>query len=676
MTLPTLPSAATHKGRTVYRDGGAMAEPGKIAAYNPVVAAPNHFHALITPNKTPTYDEYVAASLPKNFGAPSDTFTGTFASLAAPDFFIEDYEGKVDISNTFSGSAYRTFGDSFYAYYLNWNDAVTTDTQHANLVLGTSPLFASFTAATDVNTALTTLVDNSAAWAALHGASPIIEYEFLPEIFATGQDFGYLDYNKATGFGDSLSPNGLFVDWSNKRYMSGYLNFTSATPRLTTVVGQVTSSGLAIDGNGFISGGNALLGTIYDSLAIEDGTTVGTQASEIKGFSGTLNAKATDLYSPLSSQRVEGLVLEGAVLNRNADNSNRNIVQPAILSNGGIPIANVNAAADFNDDGETIIHKGFSAGLMTDAGGNVSRIKTVDAADVSINLNRETTVTNSNYIGLSDIKYREVDAVGVFNPTATNATPRTIRFGGDANDGKSAIIERDRYIAQAENTANISGAQLPKGVIASAKAVGAESLVCSSCTFAHWGVWSASVPNTTAANSIQSSIIPYVAGELTNVAPSGNTGPGGIHKYSGDIAANVKSGANLSNQTGSFSAVIDLGNRRLAAYSGTVAGNTFGFNATNDATAGAAGFSALASTFNTGSPPVNAGTTNGGYIIPDGTVGFSAIPVVELSGTPTNITGSLNGALFGPAAEELGGNFNIKNNTTNDLAAGIFLGKR
>lgn len=702
VTSPTLPAAATHTGRTVYRDGANAPENGKIAAYNPV-AAPDHFHALLTPDGAPTYQDYVTASLPKSFGSTS-VFTGGYATLNAADFFIEEHTGKVNLSNAFSGKAYRTHDSSFYAYYLNWNDALSTDAQHASMVFGTSPLFANFADVNAAESALGLLVSDTGLWASdparstASNASQIIEYDFLPEMYATGGDFGYLDYNKAAGFGAAPSGNGLLVDWGNKRFMGGHLNFNGANPRLITTVGKVNAlaatSGLALTG-GKIDSGNLLEGFLFDSLALEDSVTAGTQAHEIKAFSGNVNAKLTDTFSDtdINNQHVEGLILGGVVLNRDAGGTqNRYIVQPAAISDGGRAIENVNQPADFDTAGDVITHKGFSAGLMTDAGGNVSRIKTVDADDVQISLQRATDgITDTNHVGNSDINYREVDNVGVFSPSATAVAPRTIRFGGTAADGRSAIMERDRYMADVQSTANIGGAQTPKGVIASDKAVGADGLVCSSCQFAHWGVWSASVPNATAANSIQSAIVPYVAGQLYDVAGVPLGGQTGTLTYSGDIAANkITGGGALSNVTGTFQAQIDMDNRAVHAFAGNAGGMQFGFNG-NNATNNVNGVNiapnlhgAVANTDFYTDVNMNGVFDSGidnfeGYKFNDTTDSFQA-PVGKIDGgTFADIQGSINGALFGANAEEVGGNFNVKalaGANAGDMAAGIYLGER
>lgn len=727
--LPALPDidsnpatdTATHFGRFTNRDGSAAPEEGTIEAYIPASNTSN-FHAVFKDDGASSYTDYHAVSINKTFGTANNQFSGASATLNSPDFILEDFTGEDNISTNFSGKAHRTFFDSFYAYYLNWDEASSPfATQRANFVLGTSPLFADFASVTPAEAALYNLIANSALWATNNNVGPdgiagtladnsrIIEYDFLPEMYATGGDFGYLDYNKAVGFGTAPSSNGLLVDWGNGRFMGGYLSFTGSTtasgqPRLIATVGKVNynaaTSGLVLTGNS-ITAGKTLEGQLYDSLSIDYGSD-GVTGEEVSLFNGVLNADITNTFSPLAGEHVEGLVLNGTVFHRdNAGSLNRNIVQPVAISDGGRYIGDVNGAGGALPGASANLSlKGFSAGLISDHSSpfsEVSRITTQDANDLKIELTRSS---GTNYVygtgGATAIAYREVDAGTTFNPANTNTNPRIIKFGGGAPDGKSAVIDKDRYIADTNGNNYFSGFLPHQGVIASAKAVGAESLVCNSCQFAHWGVWSATTSQGTYATTQTTSIVPYVAGELYDVPAAGSLGgQTGTITYNGQMAGNkIDSSSNLINVTGTFGAQIDMDNRAVTAFAGTIGGRNFGFNGMNaintlnGVSMGANLHGVVANTDFYNDVNVNGTFEPGtddfeGYRFNDTTNSFHA-PVGYVEATsaefndPTLITGSINGGLYGANAEELGGNFNIKDGVgpTAELTAGIYLGAR
>ena len=145
-------------------------------------------------------------------------------------------------------------------------------------------------------------------------------------------------------------------------------------------------------------------------------------------------------------------------------------------------------------------------------------------------------------------------------------------------------------------------------------------------------------------------MVPVVMGTpTTNLI--GNTVVSGLGavNYTGAMYGTTLSSSGLSQHDGSFSSVINLSTRTLNSFDGRIAGTRFGFTGGNYALQ---------------NQTVNGGTGSG----------FSNIPVTGIG--VTGVTGTINGSLYGPNAENVGGNFNVQNSPNGTRTTGVYLGGR
>jgi hypothetical protein len=206
------------------------------------------------------------------------------------------------------------------------------------------------------------------------------------------------------------------------------------------------------------------------------------------------------------------------------------------------------------------------------------------------------------------------------------------------------------------------------GFISSSEAI-SDTTGCSTCQFVGWGVWSASVNNGT--ETEMASLVPYVAGKPSSALEWSNYGASvdtntvavralGPVTYTGSIIGAIQDNVSgdLNRYASGFEAAINLNTRQITGFN-NVSGTDFGGYAFNMTTA-SVNFDA------------NAGT-------------FSNVPVQFTKTGFDTMVGAVNGALFGPLAQEVGGNFAVQaaNTTTvggitlpNEQAAGVFIGVR
>ena len=141
--------------------------------------------------------------------------------------------------------------------------------------------------------------------------------------------------------------------------------------------------------------------------------------------------------------------------------------------------------------------------------------------------------------------------------------------------------------------------------------------------------------------------MPYVAGKVTqNIAATLPTT--GTYQYSGEVHGQVldtSSGTPITNQKGSFTSTIDLGNRTLNSFNGNIGDKTI--NGTNVVAIQTTGNAVTTS-------PMN----------------------ITVTGPGPTMNGNLNAALYGPNAENIGGDFNAKNSSGTNAVGGVFLGSR
>lgn len=213
------------------------------------------------------------------------------------------------------------------------------------------------------------------------------------------------------------------------------------------------------------------------------------------------------------------------------------------------------------------------------------------------------------------------------------ATGSDFNFGADNTE--EALIN-DRMFSMSDNAANgvlVSGLQYMNPGAAR----------CDSCRFVDWGVWSDATVG----------MAPYVYGLATPMLGTPSTGSlgdairdqvgngTGIANYSGVSVGMLNTAGTITNVQGGFNATIDFNTRNLTSFNIT---NFGGYN--------------IAGTV----------SSSGGYI---GMGQFQS-----MSGTVSSSGGTvtINGALFGPMAENIGGNFAFSQAGT--AGAGVYLGAR
>lgn len=181
-----------------------------------------------------------------------------------------------------------------------------------------------------------------------------------------------------------------------------------------------------------------------------------------------------------------------------------------------------------------------------------------------------------------------------------------------------------------------------------------KTAVCTACQFVEWGVWAGESTTPTGKN-FAVNMIPVVVGDVTTNLPIG----AGTATYNGQAYGNFQKGDNtsyqLANAVGTLTATVDMANRSipingLSMDFGTVLGT-----------------------------PI---TISNNAIIPFATSGAAIGDTTSVrAGMAAATFGKLNVALFGPNAENIGGNFSVNQpayfSGGADLnAAGVFLGAR
>ena len=613
---------------------------------------------------------------------------------------IENKDGAYNIQPGFSGFGVGTANGSFNYYQMQWDESsvVAGADQYFRGYLIDSPLYnagdiadsgGNFVSDTfqdyyDMRMAYSQMVQSAKDYAI--GTNGILEYDFLPEIKTdyyintascggSHDCFGIIDYNLHAGIDSTdytniaaANTNGVFVDWNYMHFLGGYVDFKGAPsaygmPVIRALFGAVNGANVAVSASSNTNGsgqdivGGALSGAYYglDQGAdfANSGRSAGGMYVETQTVSSSLNPAAAPTNTP-----VEGMVFTGNV-------SNENVKQAAILGTG--------ATASLLDnplDGAAASYKGFTAGLITDSNNDTSRISSGSSAgNVLVNI-------ATNGAAGADITYAEKDSVGAFHISNTS---RNVDFG-TFGSGHNAAIQKDLYAAEASgNTIGIGGWNT-KGVIVAAHqalTTNSPSLVCNNCSFAHWGVWQADHIDTSTPMQ-KTAVVPYVAGQVTQNL-TGMFGASPPVTYNGNAAANVKIDGTTYNVVGGMTADVDLYTRTIGASDLEInlsnIGNATGrniyitnsspvlINGTGDATFGTANISG---TYTSGNDLVNAHNSG---------VADSFLDTDSLSSS-----GTINGALFGPAAQEIGGNFDAKGAGTETgsqvKVGGIFLGQR
>lgn len=450
-------------------------------------------------------------------------------------------------------------------------------------------------------------------------ASDVRFYDFLPDLNAvrnatTLQSVGYFDYSDAatglrTGYISAApqAPFGLAVDWATGRYISGIMDFDfSSSQALKLSFGEVDNSG----------GGNDQFLKGYSTKFYNSSTT------SIR-YNGT-NAVGKDIFAT-DGGPITGMVIDyGLTPNTGGAVTGSQVAVLSTNQSAGLAAVNTPTAAN---------HKGFASGIVYEGGTGPMRYSSTNIDEVSFNTDTNGSVSSS-------IKLHEMD--GPANTVQAN-------FGQSAGKS-SANLGKGLYAAQQGAVQYYNGSTTTNSIAGSGAMVAgralsgqAPALRCNNCQYTSWGVWAGEATGTNnGAVTDVFHMVPYIEGrvttnaELASLYDYGNFGaaldpnmPLGNVSYTGSAYANVYDGStSIKNSTGSATALINLQTRNVNSVNISVAGAEIIATNLPINTSGLA-------TFGTAS-------TATGWI---GTGG----------NTFTN--GNIRGALFGPKAEEVGGNF-------------------
>jgi hypothetical protein len=211
----------------------------------------------------------------------------------------------------------------------------------------------------------------------------------------------------------------------------------------------------------------------------------------------------------------------------------------------------------------------------------------------------------------------------------------------------------------------LASAPANQGALIGATFTSTATPTCTSCQFVQWGVWAGNQEMGTGRVDV-ANLIPVVVGEVTqNLGSKTLTGNATYAGPAyGTFAKTAAGSTNITNATGNVNAVIDLSTKSFAAGAidmsfANVNGQQLFLTNVNSVN-----FTAIGNAVNTTPIALALGNT------PNPT-GAGAVATVS----------SMNTALFGPNAENIGGNFYVKKldyygtNTTLE-GAGVFLGVR
>jgi hypothetical protein len=448
---PALPQAATKRGQMFHRAENStssdLIEVGKLEAvvgtsdttaadYAARYDGKHVFHMEKKHAYTSDYTNSVAlptASDPSNYVIGFiDMPTGTgMKTLLESDVHFEDHEGRVRVNanDDFTGFGYETTDGSFTYAQVKWTDDNGTsadssddEVMRVRSYLNSTPLLGAADL-TDAQGKYDTMLGDAMSNATVTGG--IVEYDFLPELGA--HQNGMIDYNYADGLSahaySGQNSNGLFIDWTNKKFLGGYVDFTgntAGTPSINALFGKVNDGGAAV--TGFIEGdggtGIALNGSYFN---LSQGGNFSTSSSATYG----VNAASESLASTGTS----GAAIEALVLQTNDGNNTRS-QQAAVMGDG--------ATQTLLDNPTTgPIAYGFSAGLTTDSSNNVSRLATGYTTAGYGHEDFKVDVNAAGTVGVT-VKYKAIDS----NDNYTAGTSSYVaNFGGSG--ATNAALQND-----------------------------------------------------------------------------------------------------------------------------------------------------------------------------------------------------------------------------------------
>lgn len=218
------------------------------------------------------------------------------------------------------------------------------------------------------------------------------------------------------------------------------------------------------------------------------------------------------------------------------------------------------------------------------------------------------------------------------------------RFGSDAlgsdpvAGADTFVIDESLYALQQGGLDIVSTQQTNtmNGVLVSGDAISDTIMQCADCEYVHWGVWAAEIPTNSSTIDI-AHLIPYIAGDIT---PS----LGGLNvnaTYSGPVFGSISDGSSIAHHAGDFTAAITISGSSATIAATGLSGNINAINFTNQNTINFSG-----SAFSGAVLDAGGGTSNG----------------------------TINGALFGLAAENVGGNFEFTDGSNS--VNGVYMGAK
>lgn len=649
-----------------------------------------------------------------------------YSSPGYADIFTDtNLDGTFETGLLTGGKYYASPGDAFRQYYFaNSGDPLA--------FFEGQPIFdvSTTTDASRFAEARIRSVDASIA----EGFSGVSFYSFLPDIakYPSGitDDFGLLDYRlpgsgigtqnavldnfgfTSTTAGELLRTGpGLMVDWQKGRFLTQDVNFEHPySPYASAAFGVVNSGGphfldgaiKYFEGEDSSAAATGFSAGAFNGMAQVDRGIYGSDGGRIEAIMIDANAIG-DVYDIPASyiqtnngQSTIGITVSGAdyqpgdhVIIEGLSGADVNGIPVSALNGhefevisytSGILTIDTGYTATATGSGGTAFNvlehefskqaavlddshglaaatfasqktgqemRGFAGGVVKEDSGSIAFAPYASSA---------TTTGPAGAEKISDVVIQSDAANGsitsgthIYTTDLTNgANTMSGNFGGT-----NSAYMNDRYYG-AEQTSG-GGLNVKSGFITTVNHDDSLVHTCATCEYTHWGVWAAEVHDGGSADYTVE-MMPYVAGRVTNAtefdayrASVGNTGTA---IYSGAAYGNFQStGELVENASGSLTANVDLSARAVSSMNmnfGTVLGSN-----------------------------LTIGTSTAMPIATTGDAVFSGTAVdVNWPSTGTT-TGVINGALFGPNAEEIGGNFAIQHNEGSTLqGGGVFLGRR
>ena len=452
------------------------------------------------------------------------------------------------------------------------------------------------------------------------------------------------DYNTVDGPGLFGQQNnnlvGLAIDWDKQQYATGFAGVYddgagTRQTRFSVSIGNVDQAGTnVLEGDTYTymnrTGplGNQYTNTAWGTTASEGDVFYGDQTNEVidgfvmeSGMEAGLDLAATDTYDTYT---------------------------PTVLTQETAP-----NALTAQDDG-SLAWSGYSAGFVQrDIDGtnlmqyvrsegnraelwlldNVDADSVADGANLSIQIQPYDIDTTS---------YSGVDIHAQF---------------GEGYGGITSVISDEIYAGTA-GTLTISSNDVStfEGAFASDAFIDTpdSTIGCQTCQHLEWGVWAANFTEANAANQIDGGVgvahlIPYVVGDMTQGLDLGSTITGTATYQGTMFGAVVKSdGTNsaLQHAWGSFSSGVDFDNAQITSFLGQFADRNFSMS---------------------GGPVTITGTGDNNFQIN-----------LQAADGGAALSGFADGSLFGPTAQEMGGEFGLTttDGVTNIDAGGIFAGQQ